>query len=109
MEREMGQVLARLDGINQKLADAEQSRGRMYEKIDATNDKIELTNSKVDKLGWRLDALEQTMNNQAPTIAEFLTYKEQVRGAGRLGKFLWAMGGIILGAAASLASWLNWK
>lgn len=102
-------MLGKLTAIEQKLSDAEKSRGKMYEKIDATNDKIDATNAKVDKLTWRLDALEGTMNKQAPTIAEFLTYKEQVKGAGRLGKFLWAAGGIILGWAVALVGWLNVK
>jgi len=96
-------MIGKLDAIEQKLSDAEKSRGKMYDKIEATNGKIDDTNSKVDKLTWRLDALEATMNKQAPTIAEFLTYKEQVRGAGKLGRILWIVGGILLGWASYVA------
>ena len=102
MEREMGKVLAKLESIENEMHDAKEARGKVYERIEATN-------QKVDHLGWRMDALEKTMNNQAPTIAEFLTYKEQVKGAGRLGKFLWAAGGLILGAAVSVSGWFHWK
>jgi len=102
MEREMGKVLAKLESIENEMHDAKEARGKVYERIEATN-------QKVDHLGWRMDALEKTMNSQAPTIAEFLTYKEQVKGAGRLGKFLWAAGGLILGAAVSVSGWFHWK
>lgn len=102
MEREVGMILTKLQNLEEDMQEAKQSRKLVYEKIEATN-------TEVHKLAWRMDALEATMNKHAPTIAEFLTYKEQVRGAGKLGKLLWFIGGIVLSAAASIAGWFHWK
>lgn len=102
MQVEFGKVLGKLENIENEMKDAKEARKIVYKSIEATN-------SKVDHLTWRMDALETTMNKHAPTIAEFLTYKEQVRGAGKLGKMLWFIGGIVLSAAASIAGWFHWK
>lgn len=102
MEREMGMILAKLQNLEEDMQEAKVSRKAVYEKIEATN-------TEVHKLAWRMDALERTLNSHAPTIAEFLAYKDQVRGAGKLGKLLWFIGGIVLSAAASIAGWFHWK
>lgn len=100
MERELGKVLAKLEGIEQDLQEAKDGRKIMYKNIEDTK-------LSVEKLNWRMDALEKTMNNQAPTIAEFLTYKEQVKGAGKLGKVLWFLAGISLSAAVTIVGWFQ--
>lgn len=100
MERELGGMIEKLEGLSQDLAMDREARKKLYERVETTN-------LSVEKLGWRIDALEKTMTTQAPTIAEFLSYKEQVRGAGKLGKILWVIGGIILGWAATIAGWFH--
>ena len=100
MEMELGKVLAKLDNIERDMGEAREARKRVYERI-------ELSDQKIDRLTWRMNVLEATMNQHAPTIAEFLAYKQQVAGAGRLGKFLWFLGGIILSAAVTVSGWFH--
>lgn len=101
MEREFGVMLQKIEDLRDDLAQDREARKALYSRVETTNVSVE-------KLTWRIDALEKTMNSQAPTIAEFLTYKEQVRGAGKLGRVLWMLGGIILSAAAGLVAWVMW-
>jgi len=101
MEREFGVMLQKIEDLRDDLAQDREARKQLY-------GRVETTNLNVEKLTWRIDALEKTMSSQAPTIAEFLTYKEQVRGAGKLGKALWMLGGIILSAAAGVVAWITW-
>lgn len=100
MERELGKILGKLEGIEGDLQDAKAARKLVYERL-------EVTDSKVDRLSWRMDALEKNLNQMSPTVAEFLTYKEQVRGAGRLGKLLWFVGGLVLSAAVTVSGWFH--
>lgn len=98
-------ILDRLKNIDETMRAERQSsalsRQRMYDKLEQTDDKI-------DKIENRVERLEHAITTMSPTVAEFLTYKAQVQGAGKLGKFLWWLGGILLGAAAALATqWHN--
>lgn len=94
-------ILDRLKNIDETMRAERQSsalsRQRMYDKLEQTDDKI-------DKIENRVERLEHAITTMSPTVAEFLTYKAQVQGAGRLGKFLWWIGGVVLGAAVALAS-----
>lgn len=47
----------------------------------------------VMRLEHRMAAVEKQLSDTAPTIEEFVTIKHQVRGAGHLGKWAWALGG----------------
>lgn len=100
MERELGKVLAKLEGIEEDLQEAKEGRKVMYRNIEETK-------LSVEKLNWRMDALERTMNSQAPTIAEFLNFKEQVKGAGKFGKLLWFLAGLSVSLAAGVAGWFH--
>ena len=98
-------ILDRLKNIDETMRAERQSsalsRQRMY-------DKLEQTDSKVEKIESRVERLEHAITTMSPTVAEFLTYKAQVQGAGKLGRFLWWAGGVLLGAAAALATqWHN--
>lgn len=94
-------ILDRLKNIDETMRAERQSsalsRQRMYNKLEQTDDKM-------DKIENRVERLEHAITTMSPTVAEFLTYKAQVQGAGRLGKFLWWVGGLVLGAAVALAS-----
>ena len=98
-------ILDRLKNIDETMRAERQSsalsRKRMY-------DKLEQTDEKVDKIENRVERLEHAITTMSPTVAEFLMYKAQVQGAGKLGKFLWWVGGVMLGAAAALTTqWHN--
>lgn len=94
-------ILDRLKNIDETMRAERQSsalsRQRMY-------DKLEQTDTKMEKIENRVERLEHAITTMSPTVAEFLTYKAQVQGAGRLGKFLWWIGGMVLSAAVALAS-----
>jgi len=98
-------ILSKFDEISRQLSedrrDSAESRRRTYEKLDSTN-------ASITALDNRVDGLEKSINTMSPTVAEFLEYKSQVRGAGRLGKGLWWLGGFILGAAVALVNGWNW-
>ena len=98
-------ILDRLKNIDETMRAERQSsalsRQRVYAKLEQTDDKI-------DKIKNRVERLEHAITTMSPTVAEFLAYKAQVQGAGKLGKFLWWLGGILLSAAAALATqWHN--
>ena len=94
-------ILDRLKNIDETMRAERQSSAlshqRMYDKLEQTDDKI-------GKIENRVDRLEHAITTMSPTVAEFLSYQAQVQGAGRLGKFLWWIGGMVLGAAVALAS-----
>lgn len=94
-------ILDRLKNIDETMRAERQSsalsRQRMYDKLEQTDDKL-------GKIENRVERLEHAITTMSPTVAEFLTYKAQVQGAGRLGEFLWWIGGMVLGAAVALAS-----
>lgn len=94
-------ILDRLKNIDETMRAERQSsalsRQRVYDKLEQTDDKM-------GKIENRVERLEHAITTMSPTVAEFLTYKAQVQGAGRLGKFLWWIGGMVLGAAVALAS-----
>ncbi len=98
-------ILDRLKNIDETMRAERQSsalsRQRMY-------DKLEQTDEKVDKIENRVERLEHAITTMSPTVAEFLMYKARVQGAGTLGKVLWWVGGVMLGAAAALTrQWHN--
>lgn len=101
----LAMVAERLRSIDNQMQEdrrtSSASRQRMY-------DKLENTDNNIEKLAVRVDALERSLTSISPTVTEFLAYKEQVRGAGKLGRFLWTLGGFILTAAASVAATYAW-
>lgn len=74
---------------------ADQSRKELYQTVNHID-------KKVDSLDYRMTSLENEFKEAKPTIAEFVATKNKVAGAGMLGKWLWAFGGFVLGAAAWL-------
>lgn len=98
-------LTSRLDSIDRSISeekrDSAESRRRVYEKLEHQDRKIE-------KILNRLEALEDVTSSMSPTIAEFVTMKTQVVGAGRLGSMLWKAGGYIMTAAVSFASAWAW-
>lgn len=55
---------------------------------------------KVTKLETDFTLLKDRFDAAAPTIAEFIATKQQVQGAGKLGRVLWSVGVFVLGGAA---------
>lgn len=57
----------------------------------------------------RLTNLEESEAKNTAITNDYQKYKHKVEAAGTLGKWLWAIGGVLLGAAASSRSFiLHW-
>ena len=94
-------LLDRLRSIEASQSRAEVSRKEQYENIH----QLVLVTS---KLSDRLNALEKKFEEISPTLTEYNTMKTQAVGAGRLGRFLWAAGTVIMGLAVWVATfWDN--
>ena len=101
MDQYMELLLDRLRSIEASQTRAESSRKEQYENIH----QLVLVTT---KLSDRLDALEKKFEDIAPTLIEYNTMKTQAVGAGKLGKVLWATGGVVMGGAVWLATfWDN--
>ena len=95
-------ILTRFDEINRQLAEGSEGRRRTYEKVEAINREVLVLAAKVG-------SLEGSVNSMSPTVAEFVTMKQQAQGAGKLGSFLWNSGRVLLAAAAGAAAyWATW-
>ena len=98
-------LTSRLDTIDRSISeekrDSAESRRRVYNKLEEQDRKIEAVLT-------RLTELERVTSSMSPTVAEYIEYKSQVKGAGKLGRFLWFLGGYILTGAATAASTWVW-
>lgn len=95
-----------------------QSREKMYDKLDALEKeqttKFQEMSKAMEEQANQVAALERSMVIMSPTVQEFVDLKTTAQVAGRLGKFLWKMGGIILAMVAGAASmwaafWTHFK
>ncbi|QEP29875.1 hypothetical protein HYP99_gp077 [Sinorhizobium phage ort11] len=107
--KELGALAEALKNIERQLDEARDGRKAMYEKLERVD-------RKVDHLDWRVADLEKKLGTISPTVEEFATYKIQAQGAGKLGTFIWKLGGILLSMAAGavgtwtyVSSFLTWK
>lgn len=86
LEVQMSQVL-------RELQESKESRGKQYESIEA----LRLA---VQSIVPRIENVESKLAGQAPTIQEFITFKTKIQGAGIAGKWLWGVGGALIGVLA---------
>lgn len=93
MEQQLAVSIARMEEqMKRLLADNEDARISRKENY--------LTLQNMEK---RLIAVENHVTNAQPTLAEFVILKHKVAGAGVLGKWLWAVGGFLIGSVAMVA------
>jgi len=74
--------------------EARSARKSQYEAIEAVRQMM-------SSMDVTLNAVQNKLDGQAPTIEEFITIKHKVVGAGKLGAWLWAAGAFIIGAVFS--------
>lgn len=91
-------IMGGITDIKQSIAedkrDATESRRRVYDKLeDQSRAMYELT--------ARVATVESSVASMAPSVAEFNSMRTKAAGAGKLGRFLWVTGGIVL-------SWALW-
>lgn len=56
----------------------------------------ELLRTLIERIDRRMEKVEGQLATSAPTIEEFITIKNQVKGAGFAGRWLWAIGGFLI-------------
>lgn len=91
-------ILTRFDMIERQLAEGSEGRRRTYDKVETVGRELLLLTTKVEEL-------EKSVAGMSPTVAEFVTMKQQAQGAGKLGSLLWNTGRILLAAAAGAAAY----
>lgn len=104
LEVQLGRMIGQQDMILRELGHAAEGRKAQYTAIEEVKGSVLLLNS-------RMETVEGSLTKFTPTIEEFISIKQKVVGAGKLGKFLWAAGAIILALAAKfhgeILSWLG--
>lgn len=90
--------LARMDEhMKMILSDLDEAKKLRKDQYEYNADiKIEL-----ERVNSRLSNLERSIAESEPTLKEFVKYKSEVIGAGKLGKWIWAGAGALIGAIAA--------
>ena len=97
LEALVGKLTGQVELLLQRDDKAEVNRKALYEKVEEVG-------KDVLKLNARMTQAENTITEHQPTITEFITVKHKVQTAGTIGKWLWGIGGVILTAAAFIAT-----
>jgi chromosome segregation ATPase len=97
----LGEFKGQLAIILHDIAEGAESRRRIHEKMDQLSADISEIGRDVKEQDKRLAAME-------PDVLDYRAKRQQVIGARMLGRFLWALGGIILAIAAWLVGALGW-
>jgi len=93
LEAQLGRLAGQQDMILRELTSASEGRKQQYAAIEEIRGTLVSFDS-------RMTTVEENLTKFEPTIEEFISIKTKVVGAGKLGKFLWAVGAIILALAA---------
>lgn len=102
LEASVAVINEQLKAITEDMREARTARKAQYEQ----NERQSVVLMEVKH---RLEKIETWMTSSEPTIQEVRNMKAQAQGAGKLGRGLWALAGISIGAAATLvAFWQKW-
>jgi len=94
-------LASKIDESDRRASD---SRRDVYGKLEEQGRALLETKHELEAVKKDVAHLSDTVEATKPTLAEFANLKAQAKGAGRLGRFLWFLGGVVLFAAAWLAS-----
>jgi len=87
--------------------DAEEAKTARKAQYKTTED----INRVINAMATEVSNVSSKLAGQAPTIEEFITIKHKVVGAGKLGKWLWLIGGILItiasGAREYILAWIK--
>lgn len=101
LDVEIGKLIGAVAALSESHKDASESRRRMHEELQALTLEIHTLRSEVKGLTERMNAIE-------PGVKDYLGMQQQVAGAGKLGKALWFIGGVLLTLASSgVAAWYS--
>ena len=94
VEIQLAKITIQMEMISSELVEAKERRRKQYK----TQEELNYTLLSINN---RLTAVEQSIAESAPTLREFVEYKHKVIGAGLMGKWLWAVGGVLIGSIAA--------
>lgn len=99
LDVEIGKLIGAVTALKEDISEASESRRRMHDELKALTLEIHTLRSEVKGLTERMNAIE-------PGVKDYLGVQQQVAGAGKLGKALWFIGGLVLaGASSAVAIW----
>lgn len=105
-------ITSRLDAIDRQITeerrDSSESRRRVYEKLENQDAKLDAQDRKLERVDTRLETLEKSLLTLSPQVADYVQTKQKVVGAGRMGVWLWRIGGFVLTAASGAAGAWAW-
>lgn len=103
IEVQVARMDERYTHILRELTEAKEARKVQYEVMEELAKTVAL-------LKAQLQVVEASLQQQAPTIEEFITIKHKVVGAGVMGKWVWACGGVLItflfNSRESISAWL---
>lgn len=91
LEVQLARVDERLNLVLKELEASKTSREKQYSAME----QLKLS---LHDIGQRMENVESKLASTEPTIKEFVNIKNKVAGAGAVGKWLWMLLGVVLGA-----------
>lgn len=88
-----------LKSISEDAKEARVSRALLHQQIEKLNE-ISI------KMDHRLEKVETFMSGAQPTLQEWNALRYKVQGAGTLGKALWWLAGVTIGAVAAFVGYV---
>ena len=101
VERTLGLILGKLEGQDKTMAKADESRSRLYKKLDVLDEKIDIMDNAVKDLSRRIGSIE-------PTVDDINKWRE--RGVGALlliGFMAAALGSLITAISKKLVAYFT--
>jgi len=99
MEEQLKTILKSLEKAEK---DRDKSADRLEAEAEVTTKGLNEINNQYRSLDARLAKLENKVNDNQPTIEEFITIKHQVKGASKLGTFIYGAIGVVVGFLLAL-------
>jgi chromosome segregation ATPase len=96
LDIQMARLQEQLKSVIATLAEDREERKVRHKQISRIEDTTDRLDLRLGALDLRMGAVEMQLAQNQPTIQEFLRIKHQVQGAGFLGKWTWAIGGVLI-------------
>ncbi|WP_349366794.1 MAG: hypothetical protein ABL311_04725 [Nitratireductor rhodophyticola] len=101
LDERLNSIERLLVSLSNEMKSASDSRKKVYEAQEATaRDLI--------RISHRLENVENEVKAIRPTSEEYLRTRDQVRGAGTLGAWLWKVGMVLIAVAGWIVSAYTW-
>lgn len=105
IEYKLGEALAMLKGIGSRMDKADESRAKMYARMDDMAQRETRIEGEVTALKTEVAAVKAKVDAQQAVTDEVKIVRDRVLFAGKLGAFLWTIGKALLAAAAGAATY----